>query len=184
MSVAATTVGTVLRMIEPPPEPSSTTGDPKMLLDGFLDFHRNAVLRKLEGLTDEQLRASAVPTGWTPLGLLKHLAFVELRWMRWGFAAEPIADPWADSAPDGGWHVEPDETPEQLTAFFRHQCSISRKIATHANLHDHAAVGGRFPFGEQPPTLAWIQFHLLQEYARHAGHLDIVRELGDGTVGE
>jgi uncharacterized damage-inducible protein DinB len=143
------------------------------------------VLRKFDGLSDEDARRSFVPSGWTPLGLLKHLAYVELRWLRWGFAAEQVAEPWGDQRlRDGEWHVEPGETIEDVKAFFREQCARSRAIAEAAKLPDHAAVGGRFKSTQDTPTLAWILFHVLQEYARHLGHLDIARELADGVIGE
>jgi uncharacterized damage-inducible protein DinB len=166
-------------------EPDLTLHDPVDLLAGYLDYYRDGVLRKFAGLPDADARRSFVPSGWTPLGLLKHLAYMERRWLRWGFAGERVADPWGDHHEDtGGWYVEPGETVEDVMAFFREQCSRSRAIAASADLADHAAVGGRFKSKEETPTLAWILFHVLQEYARHLGHLDIVRELADGVTGE
>ncbi|EQD85969.1 DUF664 domain-containing protein [Saccharopolyspora spinosporotrichia] len=127
-----------------------------------------------------------MPSGWVPLGLLKHLAHVERRWLQWGFAAEQVDRPWADHEPgsDDRWLLEPDDTLDSVREFFLAQCERSRAIAAGARLEDRSAVGGRFGPGDEPPTLAWILFHLLQEYARHVGHLDIARELGDGLTGE
>jgi uncharacterized damage-inducible protein DinB len=164
-------------------EPELTLHEPAELLAGYLDYYRDGVLRKFEGLSDADARSSRVPSGWTPLELLKHLAYVERRWLRWGFAAEQVTDPWGDQE-NGEWHVDPGETVEEVKAFFREQCSRSRAIAADAKLADRAAVGGRFKSEEDTPTLAWILFHVLQEYARHLGHLDIVRELADGVTGE
>lgn len=175
----------VVHATEPPSEPPVTLGDPVALLTGYLDFYRDAVLRKLDGLTDEGLRQSRLPSGWAPLELLKHLAHVERRWLRWGFAAEAVDDPWGDWTPDRArWTLAPGETAEEVVAFYLDQCARSRIIVAQARLDDQAAVGGRFAPGEPRPTLAWILFHLLQEYARHAGHLDIARELADGAIGE
>ncbi|MEI5131957.1 DUF664 domain-containing protein [Streptomyces libani] len=97
--------------IEPAAEPPVTLTSPYDLLTGYLDFYRETVLRKLEGMSDAELRNSRIPTGWSPLGLFKHLACVELRWMQWGFKGEHIEEPWAEfKNRSGPWHVEPGET--------------------------------------------------------------------------
>jgi uncharacterized damage-inducible protein DinB len=164
------------------PEPPASLSDPAELLAAYLDFYRSVVLRKLDGLSDAELRSSRLPSGWTPLELLKHLAYVELRWLRWGFAGENFADPWGDNGPDGNWHVPDEQTPAAVRDFFLAQCDHSRTIVARSQLTDVAAIGGRFD--TEPPTLSWILFHVLQEYTRHAGQLDVVRELADGSVGE
>ena len=166
-------------------EPETTLADPAALLAGYLDYCRDGVLRKFEGLSDKEARHSRLPSGWTPLGLLKHLAYMERRWFRWGFAAEQVDQPWGDQPlNEGEWYVEPGETVDEVKAFFREQCAHSRAIAAKGSLDDRAAAGGRFATAEDAPTLAWILFHVLQEYARHLGHLDIARELADGIIGE
>jgi hypothetical protein len=170
--------------VEPPPEPPSSFADPRELLVGYLDFYRDAVLRKLDGLSEEELRGSRLPSGWTPLALLKHLAGVERRWFRWGFAGEQVDSPWVEDGPDHRWHVGEDETTDEVMALFRDECARSRQIIAAARLEDVARSGGRFNPPPPHPTLIWTLFHVLQEYARHAGHLDVVRELADGVVGE
>ena len=167
-------------------EPAVSLERPAELLAGYLDGYRAALLDKLDGLSDADLRRSRLPSGWTPLELLTHLANVERRWFCWGFLAEPVDDPWRDSGgdPDGRWRVGADETLDDLVDAFRHQCARSREIAAAADLPDRARVGGRFRTPDEAPTLGWILLHVLQEYARHLGHLDVVRELTDGTVGE
>jgi Protein of unknown function (DUF664) len=180
-------VVTMVTFAEPPPLPPDTLSDPRELLSGFLDFHRAAALRKLDGLPEEELRTSRLPSGWTPLEMLKHLAYVERRWMHWGFAGEPMDRPWGENenaGQDGRWAVGPDETGDSVRAFYLEQCEKSRRIAEKAELSQHAAAGGRFSGPGPAPTLIWIQFHLLQEYARHVGQLDVARELADGIVGE
>jgi uncharacterized damage-inducible protein DinB len=169
--------------VEPPPEPSEKLSDPRELLTAYLDFYRQAILRKLEGLPEAELRASHLPTGWTPLELLKHLAGVERRWFRWGFAGEDVDEPWVEQGPDNRWHVGDGETFEDVRALFLDECERSRQIVAGARLDQVASDRGRFDPGG-PPTLSWILFHVLQEYARHAGHLDVARELADGRVGE
>lgn len=165
-----------------PLEPPTDLADPVELLVRYLDFYRATVLRKLEGLTDEQLRTSRVPSGWSPLGLVKHLAHVELRWMRWGFTGEEIAQPWGDPDVERAEFVVDADTAEDVRAFYLEQCARSREITAAARLDDRMA---RWRVATLPtPTLAWILFHLLQEYARHVGHLDVVRELTDGVVGQ
>ncbi|GAA1791698.1 DinB family protein [Actinomadura chokoriensis] len=166
-------------------EPPNTLTDSRELLLGYLDYYRSAVLRKLDGMPEDDLRASRLPSGWTPLALLKHLAFVERRWLRWGFAAEQMDDVWDDQGPgEGPWRVRPDESAERIKRLFMDECDRSRAIVAQADLEDRARSGGGFNPPDEHPALIWILFHLLQEYARHAGHLDVVRELVDGVAGE
>ncbi|MBW8487167.1 DinB family protein [Actinomadura parmotrematis] len=165
------------------PEPPPATADPAVLLDLQIDRYRRILVAKLEGLTDEQLRSSILPSGWTPLELLKHLAYVEIRWLRWGFLAEDLDDPWGDRR-DDRWYVAPEETLADLTALLRATAARSREIAAGTPLDRTAPLGGRFALPVEAPTLGWILVHLLQEYARHVGQLDVVRELLDGATGE
>ena len=166
------------------PEPSDRLSDPAELLPAYLDFYRSTLLAKLDGLSDDDLRRSIVPSGWSPLELLKHLRYVERRWLVWGFEAAQVESPWGDSDPTTGWHIAPDESYESLRAEFLAQCATSREILARSDLTDRAKVGGRFATLDEAPYLSWILFHLVQEYARHVGHLDVVRELLDGSTGE
>jgi len=164
-------------------EPSTEISAPKELLLGQLRYLRAALLEKLAGLSDDTLRHSTLPSGWSPLELLKHLAYVERRWMRWGFLAEPVPEPWGDNDPATfRWALAPDDTLESLTSLLAEQADRTEQIAGAAELTDRGRVGGRFE--AEPPTLGWILLHLVQEYARHVGHLDVVRELIDGHTGE
>ncbi|MFR9756099.1 DinB family protein [Streptomyces sp. TR06-5] len=168
-------------------EPSPRLSAPEELLAGQLDFHRETLLVKLDGLTEEELRRSRLPSNWTPLELLHHLTHVERRWLCWGFLGAHVPDPWGDAAdgtPDGRWHVPDGTTAAEVREAFAAQCVRSREIAAGAAWEDRAALGGRFAVPEEAPTLGWILLHLLQEYARHVGQLDVVRELTDGAVGE
>ncbi|SDR78438.1 Protein of unknown function [Actinopolymorpha singaporensis] len=172
-------------LVSEPSEPDYALTDPRDLLAGFLDYYRDVVIRKLDGLSEQELRTSRLPSGWTPLQLLKHLTNVERRWLVWGFLAEPVADPWADDGPDGRWLVRPEESVDDVLSAFHAQAARSREIVAGGALSDLSALGGRFPADvDAQPSLGWILFHVLQEYARHAGHLDVARELADGAVGE
>ncbi len=167
------------------PEPSDELSDPADLFVRYLDFYRLTVAAKLEGLTDEQLRSTLLPSGWTPLELLKHLVFMEQRWIRWGFLGEPLAEPWGDRDPIADrWAVRDDDTLAGVVALLHAGGLATEQVVGAHSLDELGAKTGRFAGEEPVPTLAWILFHVLQEYARHAGHLDVVRELIDGRTGE
>lgn len=162
-------------------EPESGS-DSAELLSGYLDYFRAVVIGKLDRLSDTELRHSRLPSGWTPLELLKHLIFMERRWFQWGLMAERVDQPWGDGLER--WQVTDDDTLATLTGLLTEVSSRTREILARVDLAAPAAVGGRFERADEAPTGLWICLHVLQEYARHAGHLDIVRELIDGTTGE
>ncbi|MGP3976434.1 DinB family protein [Streptomyces sp. 8N114] len=171
----------------PEGEPAPTLADPHELLEGYLDYYRRALLRKAAALPEEELRAGHLPSGWTPLELVRHLQYVEQRWLNWGFAAEQVPDPWGDRGMDDAadrWQVPAGMSTRQVLDAYAAQCDRSRRVTSAAKLDQRASVGGRFPTEEEAPTLAWILFHLLQEYARHVGQLDVVVELAGGGTGE
>ena len=163
------------------PEPGPGA-DVRELFLTYLDFYRGSVAEKLSGLSDTDLRASRLPSGWSPIELLKHLVFMERRWLVWGVAGEDVDQPWGDDR-DGRWYVAPDESPADLLAALRRGGERTRAIVSGLPLTATAAATGRFA-GSVPPSVTAVLFHVLQEYARHAGHLDIVRELIDGATGE
>ncbi|MBV9093024.1 MAG: DinB family protein [Streptosporangiaceae bacterium] len=148
----------------------------------YLDYFRSRLAEKLEALPTEELRRSRLPSGWTPLELLKHLRYVETRWLEWGFAGRDVGDPWGDSR-DGRWHLGQGESLGGLLAELRAQAGRSRAIIESHDLSEPGEPGERWD-GAEPATLERILFHLVQEYARHLGHLDIVAELATGLSGE
>jgi uncharacterized damage-inducible protein DinB len=166
----------------PFPEPTNPRDDRREVLLEYLDFYRVVVRAKVSGLTDEELHTSFVPSGWTPIELVNHLLHVERRWLRWGFEGQALEDPWDDSR-DGRWYVPPEESVEVLLGALDAGGARTRAIVLSHDLSDLGAPGERW-VGAAPPALERVLLHLIQEYARHAGHLDIVRELADGTVGE
>ena len=166
----------------PFPEPTRRAPSRHAVLADYLDFFRSRVLAKTEGLPQAELGQSRLPSGWTPLQLLKHLTFVELRWLEWGFEGQVVAQPWGDLK-DDRWHVAADETLEDLAAALRTQGERSRRIILGNDLDDVGRPGPRWN-GAEPATLERILLHLVQEYARHLGHLDVVVELITGGQGE
>ena len=123
-------------------EPPQSLEDLREILLQQLGYYRASLLAKLDGLTDDQLTASVLPSGWSPLGLLKHLVFVERRWMQWGFAAERIPDPWGDHDPESErWLLEPDDTLVTLTERLEAVAARTDAIASKAELTDRARAG-------------------------------------------
>ncbi len=149
----------------------------------YLDFYRSTLVHRLESLPEAALRASRLPSGWTPIELLKHLTFVELRWFEWGFEGRSVAEPWGD-ARDDRWYVAPGETFADLVAALGAQAERTAAIVAAHDLDAVGAPGPRWESADPPPTLERVLLHVFQEYARHVGHLDIVVELADGPVGE
>ncbi|MBD0843080.1 MULTISPECIES: DinB family protein [unclassified Streptomyces] len=164
-----------------------TTSDPKTLytadeketLRAGLDRHRDAVLWKLEGLDDEQLRRPMTPSGTNLLGLVKHLASVEYGWFveSFGGKAEPL---WFDPYTDQDMRADQGETTDQIIAFYgRARAAADRTIAD-LSLDDL----GRPDWRDEDVSLRWVLVHMIEETARHAGHMDILRELIDGATGD
>jgi uncharacterized damage-inducible protein DinB len=166
----------------PFPEPTAPASSRAEVFLRYLDYFRSCLVAKLEALPAAELRVSRLPSGWTPIELLKHLTYVELRWLEWGFEGREIGDPWGDQR-DGRWYVGPDETLESLTSALRTQAERTRAIVESHDLAEAGQPGPRWDRAD-PATLERVLFHLLQEYARHVGHLDIVTELADGPTGE
>jgi uncharacterized damage-inducible protein DinB len=148
----------------------------------YLDYFRSRVMAKIGALPADELGRSRLPSGWTPLELLKHLRYVELRWLEWGFEGRDVARPWGDSV-GGRWSVAPGETLASLLADLREQAARSRAVVGSHDLDEVGQPSERWA-GADPPTLERVLFHVVQEYARHLGHLDIVTELATGLSGE
>jgi len=166
----------------PFPDPTRPASSQAEVFVNYLDYFRSRILALVEGLPAAELRQSRLPSGWTPLQLVKHLTFVELRWLEWGFEGQQVEDPWGDVEADR-WHVPPEETRSQLLIALRSQGHHSRGVVLGHDLAEVGRPGPRWD-GANPPTLERILLHLVQEYARHLGHLDIVAELVDGAKGE
>jgi uncharacterized damage-inducible protein DinB len=155
------------------------TGAEKESLKAALDRHRDAVLWKLEGLDDERLRRSPVPSGTSLLGLVKHLAAVEYGWFcdTFGRDTEPL--PFDDDDPDADLRIEPGETTEDVLAFYGRARAAADRAIGELDIEDTGTAW----FGEAV-TMRWVLIHMVEETARHAGHVDILRELIDGMAGD
>jgi uncharacterized damage-inducible protein DinB len=169
-------------MTVPFPEPTTPVTPRAAVFLGYLDYFRAQLVTKLASLPDAELRASRLPTGWAPIELIKHLRYVELRWLEWGFEGRDVGDPWADNSA-GRWFVGADETLASLTGALHAQAARTRAIVEAHDLADTGQPGERWD-GAPPATLERVLFHLLQEYARHLGHLDVATELAGGRTGE
>lgn len=156
-----------------------------MLLE-FLDYYRAVIARKADGLTSEQLNRTVASSTLTLGGLVKHLALVEDSWLTVRFAGRPDPAPWAaapfDEDPDWDLHSAAGDEPADLLALWDAACARSRAVVDAARSLEEVSAddgGGRGPW-----NLRWILVHLIEEYARHAGHADLLREDIDGATGD
>lgn len=175
------------------PEPTPLTqpplaGDEASTLRGFLDYQRDVIRRKTEGLSAAELNRALPPSTMTLGGLLKHLAVVEYSWLTEVFLGLDLAEPWAsvdwDADVDWEWHSAADDSPEELRELFDAATADSDRIieqALRGQGLNQLSVQARH--GE-PRSLRWILVHLIEEHARHAGHADLLREAIDGAVGD
>ena len=150
------------------------------MLEGWLEFHRVTLLLKCEGVTDGQRKARPVATSQLSLhGLVRHMAEVERGWFRRVLLRDPDVPPiWRVPGVEDSELVPLDDASwEDDLATWQAECEASRAAAAGRSLDD---TGRR---GEKPCSLRWIYTHMIEEYARHNGHADLIRELLDGTVG-
>ena len=160
-------------------EPPYVLGD-RGMLEAWLEFHRTTLLLKCEGLDDAARKASPVPTSMLSLhGLIRHMAEVERGWFRRTLLGEDAPWIWiepanedADFAPIDGADWDAD------LAVWTTECEASRAAAAARELDEPSGVRDG-----QPCTLRWIYVHMIEEYARHNGHADLIREMVDGNVG-
>jgi uncharacterized damage-inducible protein DinB len=162
--------------------------DERETLTSMLDFYRDTAVWKCSGMSDEDLRKVIVPSGWSVLGMVQHLAYVEQWWFQELFKGVPEKElppvPWTDDDPDADFRVQPDQTTESVLDFYKECCERSREITKDASLDDITAAWPEDRPPERRPNLRWILVHLIEETARHAGHMDVARELIDGSTGE
>jgi hypothetical protein len=153
--------------------------DERTQLDAFLDYHRATLLMKCSGLSHEQLKLRAAePSTLSLLGLVRHLTEVERGWFRRRVAGEqgPSVAPlyYTEARPDADFDDTDDGDPEVMLATYL--AEVERCRAAVAGVPLEAEFGGR--------TLRWVYLHMLEEYARHNGHADLLRQRIDGAVGE
>jgi len=152
------------------------------MLDAWLDYHRATLAVKCEGLTDDQLRARAVPpSSLSLLGLVRHMGEVERSWFRRVLGGEQ-APPryYSDENPDGDFDDVAGAGVAEAFGYWLDECAHARERVAAAPSLDVTGTGRR---GETY-SLRWIMVHMIEEYARHNGHADLLRERIDGTVGD
>jgi uncharacterized damage-inducible protein DinB len=166
--------------------PKTTIGEREMLRE-WLDFHRATLLWKCEGLTDDQLRErSAAPSSMSLLGLVRHMAEVERFWFRRTFIQEDAGSIYCSKDNQDGDFDDVDKA-DVVADFetYRAECEAALAIEAKAASLD---VKGKWKSSGDPrggdPTLRWIMTHMIEEYARHNGHADILRERIDGATGD
>jgi uncharacterized damage-inducible protein DinB len=170
------------------PEPPLAADEAATLL-GFLEFQRATLAWKCGGLDGAGLRATVGASSMTLGGMLKHLAYVEDSWCSRRLHGRDPQPPWDTvdwkADPDWDWHSAADDTPEQLRTLWEEAVARSRSLVAEAladgSLEQLARRG--WPDGRSP-SLRWILCHLIEEYSRHNGHADLIRESVDGLTGE
>jgi hypothetical protein len=156
--------------------------DERASLASWLDFHRTTLRQKCQGLTGQQMVQAAVPpSAMTLLGLVQHMSLVEWGWFEHSFADGPTSEPMETGGdPEAEWHMlDPDRVGEAWEIFER-QCAHSRAIVDGAVSLDALSATTKEPIRD----LRWIMVHMIEEYARHNGHADLLRECIDGVVGD
>jgi uncharacterized damage-inducible protein DinB len=156
------------------------TGDERTMLEGWLDWHRQTLLTKAAGLTADQLKlASAEPSGLTLLGLIRHMAEVERSWFRRRSAGQDV--PFIYCTPDdmdADFDVADADAEADYATFVAEIDLASKAVADVPLEHEFAT--------ERRPVISvrWVFLHMIEEYARHNGHADLLRERIDGVTGD
>jgi hypothetical protein len=169
--VVSWTAPDVIRIDEP------FTGPERGVLDGFLDWHRATLLWKCAGLTGEQLvLASVPPSNLSLLGIVRHMADMERAWFRIRFRREPLARLYDHE--DAAFEQADPARAEEDFAAFTGECDRARKAVARASLDDEFTGGRGLTL-----SLRWVYTHMIEEYARHNGHADLLRQRIDGATG-
>lgn len=177
-------------MTELHPEPP-VTAEERVTLEQFLDYFRSVLLRKADGIDEAQARLRVGVSTIDLLGLIRHMALVEQWWFSQAFAGSTEPDLWADpdtSDPDSDWHHRPDDTLAAAIAALNGEIIKARAVvAATTSLDEVTAIDLGPPddperYGRR--SLRWILVHMIEEYARHCGHADLLREAIDGSVGD
>lgn len=155
------------------------TGGEKESLQASLNRHRDAVVWKLQGLDDAELRRVVLPSGNTLLGLVKHLATWEDIWIcrTFGYPTEQL--PFEEGDDDADVRIDPGDSTTGILAFYSRARAAADQVIGSIDLDE----AGTTMFGDTV-SLRWAVIHILEDTARHAGHIDIMRELIDGMVGD
>ena len=162
----------------------STTAPEREMLDGWLDYHRATLEMKCEGLAGEQLRMrSAPPSTISLLGLLRHMAEVERFWFRNVLEDERAPELFPSNAdPDADFNDIETAEPDVMLSTWHAECDHARAVSRPVSLDDMSR--GRTGRTGERFSLRWVVVHMIEEYARHNGHADLIREAIDGATGD
>lgn len=155
----------------PSMDPATLTADLRTQFDAFLDEHRAALHNCLDGLTEQEARASLVPSRTTLLGLVKHATFVERVWFDEAITCRTRAEIGIPATPDESFILDAADTITSLQTAYSQACTDSRRAAAPLDLDDLVRGNRRGPL-----PLRWVYLHMLRELAQHCGHADILRE--------
>ncbi|MEU4044488.1 DinB family protein [Streptomyces antibioticus] len=159
--------------------------DERAMLEAWLDFHRATLALKCSGLKGDQLRLAAVPPSpMTLLGLVQHMAEVERNWFQRVFANQDVPPVFGENNVDG-YALGPDRGLDKVMAVWQSEVARGRELIADASLDDSGRLSEQEAAhaGEQGVSLRWIMVHMIEEYARHNGHADLIRERIDGVTG-
>ena len=168
----------------PRTDPPEVAGE-RESLEGWLDYHRATLLWKCQGLTGDQLaERAAAPSSLSLLGLVRHMAEVERSWFRRRFAGQSQLPCLycSDEFPDGEFDLAESSGAEADFATFVAECDLARQATAGRSL-DETFLGRRVGTTTPAFDLRWAYVHMIEEYARHNGHADILRERIDGVTG-
>ncbi|MFD3329695.1 DinB family protein [Streptomyces sp. NPDC058701] len=162
----------------------STTADEREMLDGWLDYHRATLAWKCEGLGDEQLRLTLLkPSELSLLSLVRHMAEVERYWFREIMLGEDLPELYcSQEEPDGDFHFADGDTWADAERVWQTEVELARQASAGRSL-DLVSDAAAHHRGEVF-SLRWVYTHMIEEYARHNGHADLLREHIDGSTGE
>jgi hypothetical protein len=149
------------------------------MLSGFLDWNRAVIERKVEGLTLDDATRVMTPTGLSPLGVVGHVAAAEVGWFDQIFSGQSIDPIWDYH---GSFKISERDSVESVLGEYRDVCGRSREVVAAASSLDDVCARAHEVWGDV--SLRWILVHMIEETARHAGHLDIMREAIDGRTGD
>ncbi|MFF1275822.1 DinB family protein [Streptomyces marokkonensis] len=159
--------------------------DERAMLDAWLDFHRATLALKCSGLEEDQLRlAAASPSSMTLLGLVQHMAVVERNWFQRIFAGLDVSPVFGETNLDG-FSLLPEGGLDEALAVWQAEVARGRELIADAALDDSGRLSEREAghVGDRSVSLRWIMVHMIEEYARHNGHADLIREQIDGVTG-
>ncbi|HEY8217235.1 MAG TPA: DinB family protein [Acidimicrobiia bacterium] len=160
-------------------DPLGGRADERTVLVGALDWYRAVSARKVEGMTTEMASRIMTPSGISPLGVIAHLTWAEQRWFRFRFAGDTTAETTVEN--EESFRIGPDDTITSVLDGYAAEVARAQRVIAGASLDDGSVEDaphvGRF-------SLRWVLVHMLEETARHAGHLDLMCEQLDGRVGD